>query len=819
MKRISPQTLIILLADLALLVVALSHLRALSDRPSAPFHAKAEANAIIVDGIGDSAACPGLRLGDRLLQWNDSAFCCEHDPEFIADFHVIGDTVSIRYERSGVGATTEARLIPFYTLRYMIIVLIIGLVTWAVGVYVIIARPRDHTAFVLHSALICLAIAIIGTTAGGRPSAHLGRAVYFFSYMGVAVFFVYFTLLFPKASIRPGWKPRFLIFVPPFLLTGITFAMQTVALQSGSPIDNRVFQGWFDWYHYVILGYAASGIIHFVRSYRKTVVPADRKKLQWILLGLTLGPMPFLLLTVIPNQLKTVEVIPEEFTEIFLLIIPITFAISFVKYHILNIGIVLNRTTVYGIAITGLALTYAVLIGIVARVGGGYVAPEWGAAAAILVALLFEPIRKRVQQFVDRRFFRVEFDFRQAVRRFVDEMKACVDVTQLADLMVRRTDELIPVERIGLFALRQPGNRLYTVAHKNYELFERRTVRFEAEKLRTRLELPVALDDMIEPGIRYEPADSRVFRRWGMGIVFPMLSQQFDFLGFLVLGFKKSGLRFSSEEVDLLSTVSTQAGLELERIRLQQQLAEEQTKVHVLQELNELKSEFVSYVSHELRNPIASIMLFAELTRSRTNRGDRKTREFLEIIGGEAGRLERMVSTILDSTKIERGVMSYQAKETDLGVIANEVLHIMKYQLEKHRFSVRAFGVSSRRRFPILADPDAVKRAMINIIDNAIKYSTTRRSLKLGVSRKGTWAIWSAEDRGLGMSAETVKHVFKRFYRDPNQDRKIEGVGLGLPLVKHIVEWHGGTVEIDSTLGKGTRFRLSFPVMVDNHAG
>jgi signal transduction histidine kinase len=819
MKRISPQTLTILLVDLALLVVAISHLWSLAERPSAPFHAKAENGEILIDGIGDSVACPVLRVDDHLLRWNDTPFCCEHDPEFLADFQAIGDPVKIRYRRLGVEATTDVELIPFYSLRYIIIVFVIGLVTWAVGVYVVVARPKDHTAFVLHSALVCLATAIIATTAGGDPSAHAGRAVYFFSYMGVATFFLYFTFLFPKPSIRPGWKPWLFIFVPPFLLTGATFAMQLVALRSGSPLDYRTFQGWFDWYHYVIFGYAVSGIISFLRSYRRTVVPADRKKLQWILLGLTLGPMPFLLLTVIPNQLKTVEMIPEEFTEIFLVIIPITFAISFVKYHVLNIGIVLNRTTVYGIAISGLVLTYAILIGIITRIGGGYVTPEWGAAAAILVALLFEPVRKRVQHFVDRKFFRVDFDFRQAVRRFVDEMKACVDVRQLAHLMVRRTDELIPVERIGFFALRQPGNRLYTVAHKNYELFERRTVRFEAENLKTRLELPVALDDKMEPGIRYESADARVFRRWGMGIVFPMLSQQFDFLGFLVLGFKKSGLRFSSEEVDLLNTVSTQAGLELDRIRLQQQLAAEQAKVHVLEELNELKSEFVSYVSHELRNPIASIMLFADLTRTRATKGDKKTREFLEIIGGEAGRLERMVATILDSTKVERGVMSYQVERADLGVIATEVIRIMRYQLRKHRFSVRVVGMSSQRRFPIEADPDAVKRAMINIIDNAIKYSTTRRYLKLGVSRKGKWVVWSAEDRGLGMSRETAGRVFDRFYRDPNEEKKIEGVGLGLPLVKHIVEWHGGNVEVDSKPGKGTRFRLSFPIMVKDHAG
>ncbi|MCK5574057.1 MAG: HAMP domain-containing histidine kinase, partial [Bacteroidetes bacterium] len=432
------------------------------------------------------------------------------------------------------------------------------------------------------------------------------------------------------------------------------------------------------------------------------------------------------------------------------------------------------------------------------------------------VALLFEPARRRVQRFVDRRFFRMKFDFREAEKLFGEEMKQCVDIKQFAQLLVQRTDELIPVDRIGFFALKR-GNRLYTVAQKNYDLFERKTISFKPEDLRTELKLPVAVDDMVEPAIVHESADERVFHRWRMALVFPMRGMTGDFLGFLVLGHKKSGTRFSSEEVDLLINVTNAAGLEIERIKLQQRLVQEQAEAQQLRELNEIKSDFVSYVSHELRNPIASIMMFAELSKARTQRRDKKAREFMEIIGGEAGRLERMVSTILDSTKIERGVMDYMLQEADLGVIADEVLHVMKYQLGKHRFAVKAVGISSRKQFPIQADPDAVRRAMINIIDNAIKYSTARRHLKVSVTRKGKWAIWSAEDRGLGMSPETVQHVFDRFYRDPGAEKKIEGVGLGLPLVKHIVEWHGGSVHVESKEGRGTLFRLSLPLRVKDH--
>jgi signal transduction histidine kinase len=390
-------------------------------------------------------------------------------------------------------------------------------------------------------------------------------------------------------------------------------------------------------------------------------------------------------------------------------------------------------------------------------------------------------------------------------------MKKANDVQQLAEVIVSQTDELIPVERIGFFVLKEPGNRLNTLAHKNFDLLDKFSVRFEAENLKTRLQLPVALDDKIEPGISHESADEKVFRRWGIALVFPMIAENLESLGFLVLGEKKAGTRFSTEEVDLLNNISTQAGLEIERLTLQVKLILEKAETERLEALNQLKSLLVSYVSHELLNPLSSIKVFSQLLSTRPRKLDRKSRDFAQTIEGETDRLARMVTNILDSAKIENGEKVYFPKSVELREISQDVLKSMRYQLKKANFTVKL--KAPKRAIPILADADAVKQTIINLISNSIKYAGEKRSIRITLSRDTKWAFWSIEDRGLGIPKESQPHLFERFYRDPSASLHIQGVGLGLPLVKHIMDEHGGKIElVRSEVGKGSIFRLSFPL-------
>jgi signal transduction histidine kinase len=204
--------------------------------------------------------------------------------------------------------------------------------------------------------------------------------------------------------------------------------------------------------------------------------------------------------------------------------------------------------------------------------------------------------------------------------------------------------------------------------------------------------------------------------------------------------------------------------------------------------------------------------MFAELLTGRIPKKERKMHEYVGIIEGESDRLQRMVNTILDSARIDKGQQHYAMGLVDLGELLNSVLKTMQYQLSKEQFSVRFNREhGSRKPFLIHADPDAMREVLVNLISNAMKYATKVKEILISIDRDKGNVRCSVQDFGRGISAEAMGHIFERFYRDPQIPQRIQGVGLGLSVVQHIMDAHGGTIKVDSQLNVGSTFTLKFP--------
>jgi signal transduction histidine kinase len=815
MKRFPLRSGLCLLIDVTLLVLCALHIPSLGERAQAPFRSYDDDGRILISHITSSAECAQLKQGDEILSWQGRHVENSSVVEFLADHHAIGDAIQIAYRSSQTLAVTTITLIPAYSTTYILIVCFVGIVTWCLAVFVLLARPRDLTAAIMHWCMISMAVAVVVAFEGVTPDSnlgYLGSIMFFASYMGVPTTFLLLTTVFPQPRFGSTTLKTLVIYLPACAVTGAMASHHYRAVTLFSTEEFSTYVNWFGLFHLLTFVFIGSGILIFVYSYVATRARDVRKKLTWVLWGLCVGPTPFLLMNILPQALHSQELVPEAYTLIFLVIIPLSFAIAFIRHHLLDIELVISRSTAYVMVVAALLALYVLLVSAVASKIGQLTA---SAAAAVFVALLFEPARARVQHFVDRRFFRVRYNFREVERAFMEQLKHCVSLQHLAQLVVEQTDMVIPVMRLGFFTLQAPGNRLRVLAHKGFDLIEQRGIRFAAEKLKTNLDLPVALDEKIEAGVPYESADSTVFRRWGMALVLPVLSEKSQFRGFLVLGEKKSAVRFSIEDVDLLKNVATQAGLVAERITLQREVLMKDQETERLRALNQLKSDFVSYISHELRTPLTSIKLFADLLKDRPANRNRKSKEFLDVIEGESERLDRMVTTMLDSTKIDEGLMHYGLMDTELREIAASAMKTMRYQLEKQGF--HSTFRTSKRPLPIHADPDAVAQAIINLIGNSIKYSCEKKHLNVSVVRNGTFAVCHIQDRGRGISPGAIPHLFEKFYRDPLHSDHVQGVGLGLPLVKHIMDAHGGSVAVSSTVGRGSVFSLSFPLRGTKH--
>jgi signal transduction histidine kinase len=811
MVRLPFHTWITLCIDGLLIVLCALHVPSLIDRAKAPFYSVDDGEKVRVTEVLDSAACGGLAAGDRVLAIDGQSLPTADAVEFVVNVHHIDDLIRVDYSRlERPAVSTTVQTIPFYRVSYRIIVLLIALFTWALGIFVLLARPGDLAAGFLHAAHTCLAVILITAFEGVTPGSltgFLSPMAFFLSYLGVATTFYILTSIFPKR--RPGSLLRRSLFLGLFaavMAAGLGFSYWH-ALAERSVGWFLVYNSWYDCLHISVLVLVGAGIVNFVRSFRTASTHEERRKLQWVLWGLCVGPTPFLLLNVIPELFQPTGLIQEEYTLLSMVFIPASFAISVARYHLFDIEQVIQRTTAYALVLVLLLGIYVSIVTLVASYVGKMVA---GAGGAVLVALLFEPVRTRIQREVDRRFFRVRYSFREAQARFMDEVKTCMDERSVGALIVQQATAFIPVERMGFCLFLPRERRLRLLAESGFGLPLGSSISLREDTPLAYQRVPLSLHNMLEPGIVHEAVDPSAFSRWGITLLLPMLSGESAVQGFIVLGRKKSGTRFTPDDMGLLAVFAGEAGLALSRLRLQKQLFEKQLESQRLEELSNLKSDFVSYVSHELRTPLTSIKMFTELLRAKGTRQPGKAREYLDIIEGETDRLGRMVSTILDAARIDQGRKEYQVASADLGAITQKSVMVMKYQLDSQGFCVQFRRPA--RPVCIDADADAVADAIINLIGNAIKYSAEKKWLSVRVFRLRGQGACSVEDRGVGISADAIPRLFDKFYRDPGQSGRVKGVGLGLSVVKHVMDAHGGTIDVTSRPGRGTKFVLSFPL-------
>jgi signal transduction histidine kinase len=264
------------------------------------------------------------------------------------------------------------------------------------------------------------------------------------------------------------------------------------------------------------------------------------------------------------------------------------------------------------------------------------------------------------------------------------------------------------------------------------------------------------------------------------------------------------------------------------------------------QQISELKSNFVSSVSHELRAPIASVRLLAENLERGAVQEASKQREYFHFIGQECRRLSALIENVLNFARIEQGRKQYEFEPTDVVSLLQQTLGLMEpAALEKHVRLSPVLPGSGLADLPLpLLDGQAIQQALVNLIDNALKHSPSGSTVTVGLEcaalpgaalptaqpevsgplggdtagstsdaqNPGVVLRIYVQDEGPGIPREDHQRIFERFYRRGSElRRETQGVGIGLSIVKHIVEAHAGRVTVDSEIGKGSRFTIELP--------
>ena len=227
--------------------------------------------------------------------------------------------------------------------------------------------------------------------------------------------------------------------------------------------------------------------------------------------------------------------------------------------------------------------------------------------------------------------------------------------------------------------------------------------------------------------------------------------------------------------------------------------------------LARLKSDFVSNVSHELRTPLALIRLYAETLELGRISSAGKHQQYYEIIRKESERLSSLINNILDFSRIEAGKKEYSFRETD-------VADLVRNTLESYRFEIEQNGFQFEQKIdnnlpPLHVDREAIARSLLNLVNNAVKYSAAEKYLGVHLYRRNDKVNLEVIDHGIGIPVKEQVKIFEKFYRvgDPLV-HNTKGSGLGLSLVRHIVQAHGGVLAVESAPGRGSKFIITLPV-------
>jgi two-component system phosphate regulon sensor histidine kinase PhoR len=226
-----------------------------------------------------------------------------------------------------------------------------------------------------------------------------------------------------------------------------------------------------------------------------------------------------------------------------------------------------------------------------------------------------------------------------------------------------------------------------------------------------------------------------------------------------------------------------------------------------MKEVEKIKRDLVSSVSHELRTPLTSIKGFAETLEEEV---EGKNRHYVEIIKRNTDRLINIVRDLLLLAQLEEKGAELEIEEVDLKALAEQTVRIFDAQAKEKNLALRLEGPADLP--PVQADPFKIEQVLINLLDNAIKY-TDKGEVSLVLGRSDQDVTIAVHDTGIGMPKEKLPRIFERFYViDKSRSRKTGGTGLGLSIVKHIALLHGGEVSVESSPGGGSHFRIRLPI-------
>jgi signal transduction histidine kinase len=546
----------------------------------------------------------------------------------------------------------------------------------------------------------------------------------------------------------------------------------------------------------VFFGYMAAAFADYLRAYRVASTPIKRQQLNFVLSAFViayLGSVDFL-------PAFGYEFYPFGYIPIFLLVVVVTTAI--LRYQLLDSSQLLSMSAPY-LPLVPFTLIVFFLADQLRKFSPTVLA---GALVGITVlfAILYVIVQPRLQSSLNKLLFPGRHDAYNTLTHFTHTMVMNLDLASLQAEIIHALQTVMGIEKISVFLFEKEQGRYHlSKASHGIEAGRADTVQLSSDDPLVKEEFQ---QRFAEPELRDTAALVETLTTMEAEVCLPLVNKA-RLIGFVNLGHKPYLGFYSAEELDLLGSLANNAAIALDNAMLYEEWKRSQLLIRrAVRSLETIAGGF----AHEVRNPLTSIKTFIQLAPSR-----RDDPEFMDhfgsVVADDLARIERLIEEILDYARYMKPKFSLDS----INEIVESSLHFLGVKASN-------LGVSLEKHLadeipPIMVDRQQIKQVLMNLALNAIDAMrgsggrltvTTRHVTRLD----GTpWVQIQVSDSGCGIAPEDLPHIFDPFFTTKHESAEHVGTGLGLSIVHQIIQEHGGTVEVRSTVGEGTTFVLTFP--------
>jgi len=512
-----------------------------------------------------------------------------------------------------------------------------------------------------------------------------------------------------------------------------------------------------------------------------------------------------------------IAIYPFGYFFIFFWLLLVAYAI--LRYRLMDIRLIFKKSMAYSLSAGLLTAFFAIIVITITDLLSSYVkvtSLKISIFAALVIAILFNPLRNRIQLLIDKLFYKKTYDYYETIGKITRELESMFELEGIYNLVGEVICSTLGLKSIYVLAADSTGERYVSVYHSSgkeksikEKLGHGRSIEVEGEKatLDSNSELIkyiektkgiVVKDELSSIGKEMDnliiDTVTHDFKAFNGEAAVP-ISVDKKFVLVLILGGKLSGDMFTTEDINLLNTIANQTAIAIKNAGLYKGKVESERMASI----GMMSATF----AHEVRNPLTSLKTFAQLMPEKYN--DQEFRDvFSKIVVGEIERIDGLIRDLLDFSTEKK---SSRSNNFNLVSIVDETVEYVKGKLDFEKKNISIEKNYGNNVIDMSGDATNLKQAFINIITNGCQAMNGDGTLKVHINPNGEHVEVAITDTGEGIHPDDIAKIF-----DPFVTTKEMGIGLGLAISKRIVEDHKGSIKVKSQLSKGTTFTISLPV-------